>query len=108
MVLWGRLKKLFSDQADNDGGIYFYVRCDRCSDQVRVRINPASELRQEFDESGEAVRGYSVRKMVVDQRCFRPIEVNVRFDSSRRELSREIHGGTFLTREEYEAGQSDA
>jgi hypothetical protein len=89
--------------AGRDDGIYLYVRCDRCGDRVRVRLNPSSELQQEFDESGEGVRAYSVRKMVVDQRCFRPIEVRFQFDAARRERSREIEGGTFLSREEYEA-----
>ena len=89
--------------AGRDDGIYLYVRCDRCGDRVRVRLNPTSELQQEFSESGDAVRGYFVRKMVVDQRCFRPIEVRLQFDAGRRERSREIDGGTFLTREEFEA-----
>jgi hypothetical protein len=105
MPLWDRLKQVFGGgpSRGRDEGIYFYVRCDRCGDRVRVRLNPSSELQQEFDESGEGVRAYSVRKMVVDQRCFRPIEVRFQFDAARRERSREIEGGTFLSREEYEA-----
>jgi hypothetical protein len=105
MPLWDRLKQVFGGglSAGGDGGIYFYVRCDRCGDRVRIRLNPNSELQQEFDQSGEGVCAYSVRKMVVDQRCFRPIEVRLRFDAARRERSREIEGGTFLTREEYAA-----
>jgi len=104
MSLWTRLKATFSAKGagSRDEGIYFYIRCDRCGDRVRVRLNPGADLQQEFGESGDTA-GYSVRKMVVDQRCFRPIEVKMRFDAGRRELSREIEGGTFLTPEEYES-----
>lgn len=102
-MVWGKLKQLFGGgSSGDDGGIYFYVRCDRCADRVRVRLNPGSDLQQDFGDDGGA-EGYAVRKMVVDQRCFRPIEVRMRFDSRRREVEREIEGGTFLTWEEFEA-----
>jgi hypothetical protein len=101
-MVWERLKRLFGGRAaePGDDGIYVYVRSDRCGESVRVRLSPRSELQQDF-ESG----GYSVRKMIVDGRCFRPIELNMTFDSGRREQSREIEGGSFITREEYEASR---
>lgn len=104
MGLFDRLKRAFGGAGGvQDKGIYFYVRCGRCGDPVRVRINPDAELRQDFAAGGDATDGYSVRKMVVDQRCFRPIEVRMRFDAGRREQSREIEGGEFITREEFVA-----
>jgi hypothetical protein len=101
-MMWQRLKRLLGSGSseDRDDGIYIFVRCNSCGDRVRVRLNPAADLRQDFGEQG--LSGYSVRKVVVDQHCFRPIEVTMRFDSSRREQSREIEGGTFISREEYE------
>jgi hypothetical protein len=104
MVLWDALKRAFGGAgSQGDSGIYFYVRCERCGDRVRVRVNPASELQQEY-EGGDQPVGYMVRKMVVDQRCFRPIEVVLRFDRGRREKSREISGGAFISQQEYDAG----
>jgi hypothetical protein len=101
------LKRLFGLAAGGgDSGIYYYIRCDRCGDFVRIRLNPTSELQQEFSTTGDFVRGYYVRKMVVDQRCFRPIEVELRFDSRRRETSREITGGQFVDADAYAAGRS--
>lgn len=90
---------------DRDGNaLFLYVRCDRCGDIVRVRVNMANELQQEFAES-DGVAGYALRKGVVDSKCFRPIEVTMQFDGRRRERSREIDGGQFVTREEYEAAR---
>lgn len=102
MGILDSLKRAFAGQpASRDDGIYFYVRCDRCGDHVQVRISPQNELQQEFDGGG--VSGYFVRKTVIDQRCFRPIETYLTFDTGRRELTREIESGMFVTREEYEA-----
>jgi hypothetical protein len=103
------LKSIFggvsSGSGDRDGNaLFLYIRCDRCGDVVRVRVNMANELQQEFAES-DGVAGYALRKGVVDSKCFRPIEVTMQFDGRRRERSREITGGQFVTREEYEAAR---
>ncbi len=92
--------------SDRDA-LYLYVRCDRCGDVVRVRINMANELQQEFAES-DGVAGYSLRKGIVDGKCFRPIQVTMRFDGRRHERSREIEGGQFISAEEFEAARAQA
>jgi hypothetical protein len=105
--LLDQLKRAFGGASGGrDDGIYLYIRCNRCGDRVRVRVAPNSELQQEFDGGSDRVSGYSVRKMVVDSRCFRPIEVTLRLDARKREEDRQIRGGTFLTLEEFEAEQT--
>jgi len=88
-------------------GYYFYVRCNRCGEVIRVRANVKYDFQQDFDAEGDEP-GYILRKGVVGQRCFRPIEVTIRFDRHRHETSREIEGGTFVTAQEYEAAQAAA
>ena len=106
MGLWDSIKRALGGSSESkDNGLYYFVRCDHCGDRVRVRVSPTSELQQEFDEKGDAVRGYAVRKVVIDQRCFRPIEVRLTYNSRRREETREIEGGTFLTAEEFETSR---
>jgi hypothetical protein len=88
------LKRLFgggsSASSSRDGGIYVRVKCDACGEVVQTRINPNSELSQ-LDEGG----GYFVRKVLVGQQCFRPIEVQLRYSDLRgTEIGREVHGGT--------------
>lgn len=83
-----------------------YVRCSRCGDIVRVRVNLANEPAQDFDEGGDAVAGYTLRKTIVDSKCFRPIPLTIRFDGRRRETGREIDGGEFVTREEHDAARA--
>ncbi len=113
MGIWERLKSALgggSGGGSDRDGLYLYVRCGRCGDVVRVRVNLANELQQEFSDSG-GISGYALRKVVVDATCFRPMPVDMTFDAGRRELSREIEGGQFVDQEAYEAiraARSDA
>ncbi|MCC6174696.1 MAG: hypothetical protein IT305_05275 [Chloroflexi bacterium] len=107
MGLWDTLKSALGfggGSGDVDRGLYLYVRCDRCQDIVRVRINMANDLRQEFDNS-ENVAGYALSKTVVDSKCFRPMALEMRFDSRRRELERTIDGGEFVTEADWLAAR---
>ncbi len=87
------LSRLFAkggsgSRTPSDGGIYIRVKCDACGEVVQARISPASELSQSDDGS------YYVRKVLVGQQCFRPIEVQLRYsDLGRHEISREVKGG---------------
>lgn len=111
MSLFDKLRGLFSSgssgQSDDDGeAFHVYVACERCEDVVAVRINRRYDLAQEFDPNSGVIRGYKVQKGVVDQRCYRPIQVTIAFDGTQREEWRDISGGRFLTREEYEAARA--
>src|SRR3989440_12959416 len=91
----GFLSRLFgggsaSQARSRDGGIYIRVRCNACGEVVQTRINPTSELSAIDDGDG-----YFVRKVLVGRKCFRPIEVSVRYADLRgTEIGREVVGGT--------------
>lgn len=91
------LKKLFSGAgAPNrsaDGGIYIEVKCNACGEVVRARISPTSELSMQDDG-----KTYYVRKVLVGQQCFRPIEVELSYSDLRgTEIGREVRGGTSVS-----------
>jgi hypothetical protein len=89
--LVGWLRRLLGRPAGlSDGGLYVRIRCDACGEVVQTRINPTAEL--SLADDGES---YFVRKVLVGQQCFRPIEVQLRYADMRgSEISREVHGGT--------------
>jgi hypothetical protein len=87
--------------------MFLYIRCKRCHDVVRVRVNMANEPAQEYDEGGDKVAGYTLNKTIVDSKCFRPIPVAIRFDARRREQGREIEGGEFVGQDEFEAARAE-
>jgi hypothetical protein len=89
------LSRLFAgggSRTSTDGGIYVEVRCNACGEVIRARVSPSSEL--SLDDDGT----YFVRKVLVGQKCFRPIEVELRYKDLRgSEVSREIRGGTSVS-----------
>lgn len=68
------------------------VKCNRCGEVIRARINLYNDLSLEYDEGGKAT--YFCRKVLIGEgRCFQRIEVELTYDVNRKLLSREITGG---------------
>lgn len=100
MMQW--LRRLFgSNSSPSDGAIHLYVRCSRCSAPVHVRVDPRNDLTIEYGDD-ESPSGYQLIKEIMDSRCFRLMRAEITYDSARREISRQIEGGAFISREEYE------
>ena len=97
------LRRLFGGGAapSGDHAIHLYVRCNRCSAPVHVRIDPRNDLVIEYGDDDDA-SGYRLVKEIMDSRCFRLMRAEIEYDRSRRELSRQLEGGTFLSKEEYD------
>jgi len=104
MGLLRRLGSLFSaptGSPDEDGrALWLYVQCEHCGEKIRVRVDKVNDLQQEFGE--DAITGYTLRKDIIGQKCFRMLTAEVRFDRNRKVLSQSIEGGRFITRQEYE------
>ena len=97
------LRRLFGGGAAPamDNAIHLYVRCNRCSAPVHVRVDPRNDLVIEYGDDEDA-SGYRLIKEIMDSRCFRIMRAEIEYDRGRRELSRQIEGGTFVTKDEYE------
>lgn len=97
------LRRLFGGGArpdDSDAGMYLYVKCARCGEVLRVRVDTRNELSPEYGDM--EANSYALRKEMMDSKCFRLMYATLHFDGRKREVSREIEGGEFITREEYE------
>jgi hypothetical protein len=96
------LRRLFGGgQPRGDGAIHLYVKCNRCGAPVHVRVDTRNDLSIEYGDSEEP-SGYRLIKEIMDSRCFRLMRAEIDYDGAKRELSRQIEGGTFITREEFE------
>jgi hypothetical protein len=95
------LRRLFGGGAPTDNAIHLYVRCNRCSAPVHARIDPRNDLLIEYGDNEDA-SGYRLIKEMMDSRCFRLMRAEIEYDPARREISRQIEGGTFISKEEYE------
>ena len=101
MGILNALKSLFTGGGGPDeSGYWVYVRCRRCGEAIRTRIDLRNDLSPNDEE------GYTVTKTLVgDQRCFERIEVTLIFDANRRLLGQEIQRGDFISAKEFEAAQ---
>jgi hypothetical protein len=96
------LRRLFGgSDAPADNAIHLYVKCNHCGAPVHVRVDPRNDLMIEYGDEDEAT-GYHLVKEIMDARCFRLMRAEVQYDRSRREISRAIEGGTFISHDEYE------
>lgn len=98
----GILKRLFGGReaaSDDPHGIYFYVKCEKCGERLRIRADRRHDLVRDLN-TGKLVWN----KEIMDGRCFQLMYAKVVFDSRYRVQSQEIEGqGHFITQEEYSA-----
>ena len=103
----GFLSKLFGPlfgKTPTGDGRYMtvYALSHRCREAVTGQIDLMNEI--SLDDEGQG--GYYVRKVLHTSgkgRCFAEVEVEAWLDSSKRLLRHEVHGGRWLTAEEYAA-----
>ncbi len=97
----GFLRRLFGGGGSRQGdeALHLYVKCNRCGAPVHVRVNLFNDLAADYGDTD--AEGYVLSKEVMDDRCFRLMRVEIQFDTRRRETSREIEGGTFISEEEW-------
>ncbi len=85
-----------------DNAYWLYVRCNRCGEAIKTRIDTRNDLSLQDDGS------YTARKVLTGNRhCFERIDVTLTFDSQRRVTDREINRGVFISAEEYQANPSE-
>jgi len=98
MGFFDRFKKALSAPASEEGVLWLYVRCDRCGEKIRVRIDRRYDVNPDYEKGG-----YILRKEILGYRCPQLIYATLHFDRNFNVTSRDITGGQFITREEFEA-----
>jgi len=58
-----------------------------------VKVFLGRDLNPSYDDEGPA---YTLRKEVMDSKCFRMMTLSATYDSSRREIQKEVSGGEFV------------
>jgi hypothetical protein len=103
MSFLSRIAALFSG-APKTNNRYFsvYVVSNRCREPVAGQV----DLLNELSLTDEKERPYFVRKVLHTSgrnRCFDQVEVQLWFDSNKRLMEKDIFGGRWLERDEYDA-----
>ena len=61
----------------------------------------SSEVVNNYAETKSGSAAYTLRKVAQDDQCFTPIEINIGYDQTQKEIDRKIQGGKFLSEEEF-------
>ena len=90
------LKKLFSGSSSAPRSNFhsFAVKCNRCGEIITGHVNLNNDLSMEYGDSGDT---YHIRKELMGSgKCFQRIEVEMKFDLSKKLIEKQARGGTFV------------
>ena len=105
----GFLKKLgdlFSAPARDSRSLWLYVKCDKCGEILKGRVDLYNDLSIQYENSGQQSSYFCRKVFMGSRRCYQPIEVELRFDKKRQLLGEEIRGGKIASEEEFLASQA--
>ena len=75
-------------------GFFLNVRCAECGEQFNLFINKSHELMQNFGANNSV--NYTLKKEVYGVGCKNRIFVSMKFDGSKKLISREIENGEYI------------
>jgi len=86
--------------------LHITVRCDKCGEIIRSRVEKAYELEAEYDggnghhladdDEEPKPTGYTLHKELVGSDCQNLIHLAMRLDGHRCVINRNIEGGQFV------------
>lgn len=102
MSIWKTISGMLAPGGDDDERAFWvYVRCDRCQEAIRLRVDLYSDLSVNYTE-GKKNDSFFTRKTIMGSSdCFERITVELSFDKDHRLKEKSIEGGGFITEEEY-------
>ena len=100
MNLFNKLVGFFtsSPKTQDFSGYWIRVKCNRCGEVIRTRIDLYNDLSADY---GEGDTTYFCRKLIIGkERCYQQIEINLTFDSRRHLIDKRVNGGQFIDENE--------
>ena len=90
------LQKLFGgSSAKSEQHAYtFSVKCNRCGEIIKGRVDLNNDLSGEYGEDGDIFRARKI--LIGENHCFQRIEVELKFTSARELIERHVTGGEFI------------
>lgn len=101
MSILKKIGKFFSASPDKTPIYWLFVQCNHCGEKIKTRVNLYNDLSIRYGEKNKK-DSYFCRKVIIGaDRCYRPIEVEMTFDGSKKLVDRQITGGQFISNEEF-------
>ena len=89
------LKKLFAPREPYKKEYFtFEVKCKRCGESISGRVDLDNDLSVEYEDGGDVF--YTRKVLMGENKCFQRVEVNLKFNSDRQVIEKDIIGGDFI------------
>ena len=70
MKIFKAISNLFSNTCDSGSGMLSYeIKCAKCGEKIKVRINPKTDLSSVFEESAPEGASYVLKKEALGNNC---------------------------------------
>ena len=96
MNLFEKISRLFTSPAADTRAYWVTVKCSRCGEVIRARVDLLNDLSTEYGEKEGDLMYFCRKGLMGEQRCYQVIEVELTFDAKRRLIERQAHGGEFV------------
>jgi len=94
------LKNFFTGPVLSQGQrstVDFVIACNRCGEEITVRIRTTSDISRVYEEDGGPVGSvFFVRKEILGSKCNNLIYLTAYFNESFNLISREVTGGKII------------
>ena len=102
MSIWKKISGILVSEGDDDKRAFWvYVRCDRCQEAIRLRVDLYNDLSIQYGE-GKDDEVLFTRKMIMGNKdCHERMIMELTFDKHRRLKEKSIEHGGFITEQEY-------
>jgi phage terminase large subunit GpA-like protein len=103
MGFFKKLSSMFSSAGPQDDSFYwFYVRCNRCGEKLRARVDFRNQVTPEYGNNDKATGFYCRKVLMGEGPCFQQIEVKLKFNARHKLVDSQISGGEMISKEEFE------
>ena len=89
-----------SSNAGDDHNLWVSVKCGRCGEIIRARIDLRNDLSIDYGDNGGKTNYICRKTLIGEGRCFQRVEVKLTFDKNRQLIDRGISGGDFVNEPE--------
>ena len=72
----------------------FSTKCLRCAEIIEGRVDLDNDLSVDYEDGGDVF--YARKGLMGNGRCFRRMEVELKFSSNRELIEKKIIGGEFI------------
>lgn len=94
-----KIKSIFSGGSQSKL-IDIYIEDDKCGNQMKLLFRKSYDIQKVYEDNREAA--YEIQKMVVCDKCYNKIELQLEFDKRYNIINQEIKDGKIISEEEFE------